>query len=63
MQDRRKPTAAQLDYLRELRAMADDDADYWLEKRPETMTRHEVQEEIDRLRYQIGRAAHAETKP
>lgn len=53
---RRKPTQAQLDYLQELRAKADVDADYWLEKkRPEDMTRHEVQEEIDRLRYELGR--------
>jgi hypothetical protein len=53
--DRRKPTKAQLDFLNELRAAADDDADYWLDKRPEEMTRHAVQEEIDRLMYQIGR--------
>ena len=52
---RRKPTQAQLDYLQELRAKADVDADYWLDKkRPEDMTRHEAQEEIDRLRYELG---------
>ena len=55
MDDRRKPTQAQLDFLRELRAAADDDADFWLDKRPEEMSRHQVQEEIDRLRFQIGR--------
>ena len=49
---RKRPTAAQLDYLRELRAKADVDADYWLDKkRPEDMNRHEAQEEIDKLRF------------
>ena len=52
--ERRKPTAAQLDYLRELRAKADVDPDYYLDRRPEDMSRHEVQEEIDSLRYEIG---------
>ena len=54
MWERRKPTAAQLDYLRELRAKADVDPDYYLDRRPEDMSRHEVQEEIDSLRYEIG---------
>ena len=54
MWERRKPTAAQIDYLNELRARADTDAEYWLHRKPEEMSRHEVQDEIDRLRYEIG---------
>lgn len=55
MWERREPTAAQIDYLRELRAKADVDAAYWLDKkRPEDMSRHEAQEEIDRLRFEFG---------
>ena len=49
--ERRKPTAAQLDFLRELRAQSDMDADYYLDRRPEDMSRHEVQALIDELRY------------
>ena len=47
---RRRPTKAQIDYLRELRAKADVDADYYLDRKPESMSRREVQDEIDRLR-------------
>lgn len=55
MWERREPTAAQIDYLRELRAKADVDAAYWLDKkRPEDMSRHEAQDEIDRLRFEFG---------
>jgi len=54
MWERRKPTAAQIDYLRELRAKADTDEAHYLNRRPEDMSRHEVQDEIDRLRYELG---------
>ena len=49
--ERRKPTAAQLDFLRELRAKSNMDAAHYLNRRPEDMSRHEVQELIDELRY------------
>ncbi len=58
MWERRKPTAAQIDYLYYLRAKANMDPAYYFDKfgrLPEDMSRHEVQEEIDRLRYEIGR--------
>ena len=53
MWERRKPTAAQIDYLRELQAKADVDAAHYLNRRPEDMSRHEVQDEIDRLRFEL----------
>lgn len=49
-EERQRPTKAQIDYLRELRAKADVDADYYLDRKPESMSRREVQDEIDRLR-------------
>jgi len=54
MWERREPTAAQIDYLRELRAKADTDEAHYLNRRPEDMSRHEVQDEIDRLRFELG---------
>jgi diadenosine tetraphosphatase ApaH/serine/threonine PP2A family protein phosphatase len=55
--ERRKPTAAQLDYFCYLRAKARVDPAYYFDrwhKLPEDMSRHEIQEEIDRLRYELG---------
>lgn len=46
-QERRWPTAAQLDYLRELRARSDHDPDWYDD--PAKMSRVQVQNEIDRL--------------
>jgi hypothetical protein len=51
--ERRKPTRAQLDYLQELREKARVDPEYYFDRLPETMSRHEVQDEIDRLRYEL----------
>ena len=54
--ERRKPTRAQLDYLYYLRAVVDMDPAYYFDRGclPENMSRHQVQEEIDRLRFEIG---------
>ena len=48
--NRRRPTKAQIEYLCKLRAKADVDAAHYLDRRPESMSRREVQDEIDRLR-------------
>ena len=44
---RRRPTKAQIDYLRELRARSDHDPDWYDD--PSRMNRGQVQREIDRL--------------
>ena len=54
MIERREPTAAQLDYLRELRAMSDHDPDWYDD--PSRMSRVQVQHEIDRLRMELKEA-------
>lgn len=55
MIERREPTAAQLDYLRELRARSDHDPDWYDD--PAKMSRVQVQNEIDKLRAELREAA------
>lgn len=52
MPERREPTAAQIDFLAELRARSDHDPDWYDD--PRRMSRGQVQAEIDKLLHELG---------
>lgn len=52
MLERREPTAAQIDFLMELRARSDYDPDWYDD--PRRMSRGQVQAEIDKLLHELG---------